>query len=157
MVEPALILFVCVHNAGRSQMAEALFNRRATELGLADRFRAVSAGTVPADRVNPQVVAAMREVGLDLAGRRPRLLTPDLAAGAHLIVTMGCGVAESCPGGFLSVDEDWGLPDPHGRPLDEVRAIRDEVARRVEDLLKRLAAEAADARSRAGEPSRDPA
>ncbi len=134
------ILFVCIHNAGRSLMAEALFNHHARERGLDSRFRAFSAGTVPAAEPNPHVVALMRELGLDLAGSRPRLLTPADAAHASLIVTMGCGVAEACPGGFLRVDEDWGLPDPHGRPPEEVRRIRDLVRARVLDLLDRLSA-----------------
>ncbi len=121
-------------------MAEAFFNHYARERGLAGRFRAESAGTLPADRVNPHVVAAMREVGLDLAGHRPRLLTATDAERAFLVVTMGCGVAEACPGGFLRVDEDWGLPDPHGQSLAEVRRIRDQVRDRVLALLDRLAA-----------------
>ena len=124
------ILFACVANAGRSQMAAAWFN------ALADpaRARAVSAGTQPAARVHPVVVDVMREAGLDLSGSRPQQLTADLASGAALLVTMGCG--DECP--FvpgLQID-DWPLPDPKGRPIDEVRAVRDDVQRRVLELLR---------------------
>jgi arsenate reductase (thioredoxin) len=123
------VLFACVQNAGRSQMAAAVFN------SLADprKATAISAGTRPADRVNPTVVAAMKELEIDLQAARPRLLTPEVAKSATLLVTMGCG--DACP--FIPGLEvlDWPLPDPHGRPLEEVRAIRDEIARRVHDLI----------------------
>jgi arsenate reductase len=124
------VIFACVHNAGRSQMAAAWFN------ALADpaKARAVSAGTQPGDRVHPAVVDVMREAGIDLSGNRPQRLTADLAGGATLLVTMGCG--DECP--FvpgLQID-DWPLPDPKGRPIDEVRAIRDDVRRRVLELLR---------------------
>src|SRR5919197_3898832 len=127
----ARVLFVCLHNAGRSQMSEALFERAA-----AGRHRAESAGTTPADRVHPEVVEVMREVGLDLDSRRPRPLTPELAERADVVVTMGCG--DACPYIPGKRYVDWDLPDPAGRPLDEVRAIRDEIARRVEALLEGL-------------------
>ena len=124
-----LVIFACVHNAGRSQMAAAFFNALA---GLG-KARAVSAGTKPGDRVHPEVVAAMREVGIDLSGARPQLLTIELVRSAQLLVTMGCG--EDCP--FVPGLEnlDWPLPDPRGRPIEEVRATRDEVRRRVHELL----------------------
>lgn len=125
----ARVLFACVHNAGRSQMAAALFAACA-DPALA---RAESAGTRPAEHVQPEVVAAMRELGLDLAGARPRLLTPTLAAGASLLVTMGCG--EDCPLVPGAERLDWPLPDPHGRAGPEVRAIRDEIRARVEALV----------------------
>lgn len=129
---PARILFVCVHNAGRSQMAAALFNRLA-----AGRATATSAGTRPAARVHPEVVAAMRELGIDLDDARPRPLTPELARGVARVVTMGCG--DECP--VLGVPtEDWALPDPAGQPMAVVREIRDEIARRVEALCKSLEA-----------------
>jgi arsenate reductase len=123
------VVFACVHNAGRSQMAAALFN------ALADpgRARAVSAGTQPADHVHPEVVAAMREVGIDLAHVTPRLLTEDLARGVELLVTMGCG--EACPVVPGLRRADWSLADPKGQPLEHVRAIRDDVRRRVERLI----------------------
>jgi arsenate reductase len=124
-----IVLFACVHNAGRSQMAAALFN------GLADprRARAISAGTRPGTEVHPEVIEAMREVGVDLASTPPRPLTPELAAGVALLVTMGCG--EECPYVPGAERDDWPLPDPKGRPLPEVRAIRDEIRARVEGLL----------------------
>ena len=123
------VIFACVHNAGRSQMAAAFFN------ALADpaRARAVSAGTAPADRVHPEVVAAMDEVGIDLRTARPRRLTDGLARTSGLLVTMGCG--EACPVVPGLRRDDWPVADPKGRPIAEVRAIRDELRRRVEDLL----------------------
>jgi arsenate reductase len=126
------VIFACVHNAGRSQMAAAYFNSMASpEVG-----RATSAGTSPAGSVHPEVVAVMREVGIDLTAARPQLLTADLAATADVLITMGCG--EQCPFVPGVVREDWPLPDPKGRSIDAVRTIRDEVRVRVQDLLKRL-------------------
>ncbi len=123
-----LVIFACVHNAGRSQMAAALFNHEANPA----RARAESAGTDPGPRVHPVVVDAMREVDIDLAGRQPQRLTADLAAGATLLVTMGCG--DACPYvPGLEVD-DWPLADPKERPLDEVRRIRDDIRQRVRAL-----------------------
>jgi arsenate reductase len=128
---PHTVIFACVHNAGRSQMAAAFFNRVADPAVA----RAVSAGTAPADAVNPVVVAAMREVGLDLAGARPRRLTEELARGAGLLVTMGCG--EACPVVPGLPVEDWPLEDPKGRPIEDVRPIRDRIRLLVEDLVRR--------------------
>jgi arsenate reductase (thioredoxin) len=127
----ATALFVCLHNAGRSQMSAALFEREAH-----GRHLALSAGTTPADRVHPEVVEVMREIGIDLADRKPRRLTDDVAGEADVIVTMGCG--DSCP--YLPGKRyiDWDLPDPRGRPLEEVRAIRDEIAARVSGLIDML-------------------
>jgi arsenate reductase len=137
---PKRVLFVCVHNAGRSQMAAALFNALARERGL--DWTAESAGTEPAEGVHPEVVAAMAELGIDLSGARPRLLTNEDVEAADRVITMGCEVdAGVCPAVFIKDVEDWGLPDPKGRPLEEVRAIRDEVRRRVEALLDELARE----------------
>jgi len=124
------VLFVCVKNAGRSQMAAALFNRYATASA-----RAESAGTRPATRVHPEVVAAMREVGIDLEANTPQRMTPELAAGVDRVVTMGCG--DECPVVRAPV-EDWGLPDPAGEPIEAVRAIRDEIDARVRALLASL-------------------
>jgi arsenate reductase (thioredoxin) len=123
------VLFACVHNAGRSQMAAALFN----ELADAGKVRAISAGTEPGTRVHPEVVAAMREVGIDLSGAEPRKLTGELAAQTTVLVTMGCG--ESCPVVPGVERDDWPLDDPKGRSLAEVRGIRDEIERRVRRLL----------------------
>src|SRR5438552_809609 len=121
----AHVLFVCLHNAGRSQMSEALFERAA-----GGRHEARSAGTEPAERVHPEVVEAMREVGVDLAGRSPRRLDGADAEWADVVVTMGCG--DACPVVPGTRYVDWDLPDPKGRPLEQVRAIRDEIAGRVE-------------------------
>jgi len=123
------VIFACVHSAGRSQMAAAFFNAIAD----AERARALSAGTQPAERVHPEVVAVMREAGIDLTEARPARLTDQLAAGARLLVTMGCG--ESCPVVPGLRRQDWNLPDPKGQPIEHVRAIRDDIRRRVEDLI----------------------
>lgn len=125
------VLFACVHNAGRSQMAAAWLN------AIADPGKAqgVSAGTKPGERVHPEVLAVMEEVGIDLADVRPQLLTHELAERAELLVTMGCG--EACPVVPGLPREDWPLDDPKGRPLDEVRRIRDAIRGRVEELVAR--------------------
>jgi arsenate reductase len=123
------VIFACVHNAGRSQMAAAFFNRFVDP----DHARALSAGTQPAEHVHPEVVMAMREVGIDLSGTRPTRLTDDLARGAQLLVTMGCG--ESCPLLPGVRRQDWNLPDPKGQPIERVRAIRDEIRAHVERLI----------------------
>ena len=124
----ASILFVCLHNAGRSQMSQALFERAADGM-----HTALSAGTTPAEQVHPEVVEVMRELDIELSDRTPRLLTQELAEQADVIVTMGCG--EECP--YIPGKRyiDWELPDPQGRPRAEVRAIRDEIERRVTELL----------------------
>ncbi len=128
------VLFVCTHNAGRSQMAEALFEQAAQ-----GRHAAASAGTAPADHVHPEVVDVMRELGIDLADRRPQLLTRELAEQADVVVTMGCG--DQCPVIPGKRYIDWELEDPKGRPVEEVRGTRDEIARRVGELLAQLDAE----------------
>jgi arsenate reductase len=129
----ATVLFVCLHNAGRSQMSRALFDQAA-----GDRHRALSAGSVadPAGHVHPEVVAVMREVGVDLADVRPVRLTRELAEQADVVVTMGCG--DACPYIPGKRYVDWDLPDPKGRPIDAVRATRDEIGRRVAALLDEL-------------------
>lgn len=128
-MDTVTVVFACVHNAGRSQIAAAFFNA----LAAPDRARAVSAGTQPAAAVHPEVLSAMREVGIDLSDARPRLLTEELASSASLLVTMGCG--EACPYVPGLEREDWPLPDPKGKPVEEVRSIRDDVRRRIERLL----------------------
>jgi protein-tyrosine-phosphatase len=125
------VLFVCVHNAGRSQMAAALLER----LG-GDRVRVLSAGTHPADDVHPNVVETMREVGIDLSESRPRRLADEAVREADVVVTMGCG--DECPFYPGKRYEDWDLPDPASRPAEEVRAIRDDIERRVRGLLASL-------------------
>jgi len=133
------ILFVCGHNAGRSQMAEAFLNRLARERGVP--ARALSAGTQPADAVNPAAAAVMAEAGISLEGHEPKVLSQEMVDAADRIITMGCGVdVAACPARFL-VTEDWGLEDPAGRPLDEVRRIRDEIRVRVERLLAETSGE----------------
>ena len=124
------IIFACVHSAGRSQMAAAWFNALA-DPGLAT---AEAAGTQPGPRVHPEVVEAMKEVGVDLTGRLPRLLTAGLAQGARLLVTMGCG--EDCPYVPGVERDDWPLEDPKGKPAEVVRRIRDDVKARVEALIR---------------------
>jgi arsenate reductase len=123
------VIFACVHNAGRSQMAAAFFNQ------LADRQKAeaVSAGTEPGLRVHPEVLAVMQEAGIDLSEAKPQKLTEELAREAQLLITMGCG--DKCPYVPGVRRDDWPLPDPKGRTLDEVRAVRDDIRSRVSALL----------------------
>jgi arsenate reductase len=123
------VIFACVHNAGRSQMAAAFF----TALADPSRAAAVSAGTEPGDRIHPEVIAAMRESGIDLSPYRPQLLTDAVARQAALLITMGCG--EACPHVPGLARDDWPLPDPGNRPLSEVREIRDEIKARVTALI----------------------
>src|SRR6267143_4435733 len=127
------ILFVCVENAGRSQMAQAF----AEKFGL----KASSAGTVPSNRVNPVVVEAMRERGINLSRKSPRMLTAEMIDHARLVVTMGCSVEEACPRPMLAAMQkklvDWNLDDPKGRPLEEVRRIRNEIEKRVRKIVRK--------------------
>ena len=127
----AHVLFVCLHNAGRSQMSEALFAHTA-----GGRHTTASAGTRPVERVHPEVVEVMREEGIDLSARRPQRLSVEAAERADVVVTMGCG--DECP--FIPGKRyiDWDLPDPKDRPVDEVRATRDDIRRRVEALISEL-------------------
>jgi arsenate reductase len=127
----ARVLFVCLHNAGRSQMSQALFEQ---EAGGAHEAR--SAGTTPGECVHPEVVKAMRELGIDVSGRVPQKLTDDLGQWADVVVTMGCG--DECP--YIPGKRylDWDLPDPKGRPVEEVREIRDDISERVRNLVGEL-------------------
>jgi protein-tyrosine-phosphatase len=127
----ARVLFVCLQNAGRSQMSQALFERAA-----AGRHEAMSAGTTPAAHVHPEVVEVMREDGIDLADSTPRMLTRELAEQADVVVTMGCG--DACPYIPGKRYVDWDLPDPAGRPIDEVRETRDVIAQKVQELAAEL-------------------
>lgn len=129
------VLFICVGNAGRSQMAEAFFNQLAK-----GKARAVSAGTSPADVVAPETVQVMVEAGLDIRGAKPKLLTEEMLAQVGRVVTMGCGVGGVCPAAFVPT-EDWGLPDPKGKPIEEVRRIRDEIRKRVAGLWQEMSLE----------------
>ncbi len=123
------VIFACVHNAGRSQMSAAFFNRLADPA----KARAISAGTQPAERVHPEVLEVMREVGIDLSAARPTKLTAELAQGAALLVTMGCG--DECPYVPGLRRDDWPLQDPKGGSADQVRGIRDDIRQRVLSLL----------------------
>ena len=123
------VLFACVHNAGRSQMAAAWFNRLADPA----KARAISAGTNPGLHVHPEVVDAMREVGIDLAGASTARLTPELAAQVQVLVTMGCG--DECPYVPGATRDDWPLEDPKGKPIERVREIRDQIESRVRNLV----------------------
>src|SRR2546421_4910495 len=130
------VLFACVHNAGRSQMANALFNALADP----EKARGISAGTQPGERVHPVVATAMEELGIDLTQVRPQRLTDQLARQSDLLITMGCG--EACPVIPGLRREDWPLEDPKNQPIERVRDIRDDIRRRIEALLEDLGAKA---------------
>lgn len=125
------VIFACVHNAGRSQMAAAFFNVMADP----DKARALSAGTQPGERLHPEVLEVMQEIGIDLSEAKPRKLTDELARDAHWLITLGCG--EACPNVPGLQREDWPLDDPKGRTVPQVERIRDELAARVAGLLER--------------------
>ena len=128
------VVFVCVHNSGRSQMAEAFANRLGRGV-----IEAQSAGTKPSAGLNPTVVQAMEEIGCDMGGHHPKMLTMEMANSADVLITMGCGVAVEEEGATCPVaDEDWALDDPHGRPIEKVREIRDQVKAKVEEFIARL-------------------
>ena len=133
IIKMKTVLFICVHNSGRSQMAEAFFNEMAKGKAVA-----ISAGTEPGTGVNPIVVAAMKEVWIDISKKMPKLLTMEMVESSNLAITMGCmEEAKACPAAFVP-SEDWRLTDPHDKPIEEVRLIRDEIRRRVELLINRL-------------------
>jgi len=132
-MKTVLFICICVHNSGRSQMAEAFFNHMAK-----GKARAISAGSQPADDVNPPVVEAMYQVGIDISKNTPRKLTLEILDQADKVITMGCGVAQSCPAMFTET-EDWNLEDPKGKSIEEVRAIRDQIKALVEKLIENLA------------------
>jgi len=125
-------LFVCVHNAGRSQIAEAFFNHLAEGKAVA-----TSAGTKPAAQVNPTVKEAMREVGVDISNQTPKPLTLEMLENADRVITMGCGVEGVCPATFVAT-EDWQLEDPEGKPIEKVREIRDEIEAKVRKLIEEI-------------------
>ena len=126
------VLFVCIHNSGRSQMAEAFFNKMTNGKAVA-----ISAGTQPAAQVNSTVAATMSEVDLDISNHKPELLTPEKLESADRVMTMGCSVEEVCPASFAPF-EDWKLEDPEGQPIEKVREIRDEIKARVEVLIQAM-------------------
>lgn len=130
------VLFLCVHNAGRSQMAEAFTNHRAQARALG--VRASSAGTHGGKELNPLAMQAMEEIGISMANQAPKLVTQQMVDQADRIISKGCGVdADACPARFI-LTEDWGLDDPAGQPLERVREIRDQIGRRVDELLTQL-------------------
>lgn len=126
------VLFVCVGNSGRSQMAEAFFNHLA-----GGRAQAFSAGTNPASSIDLNAVGVMKEIGIDIGDKRPKKLTLEMLEQANTVVTMGCGVEKACPATFTQT-EDWGLEDPKGKPVEKIREIRDEIRRRVSTLIEDL-------------------
>ena len=139
------VAFVCVQNAGRSQMATVFAERERERRDAGDAVHVVTGGTRPADRVHEGVVEVMREEGIDLSDRTPREITPDELREADLVITMGCSAADVCPATWSGESRDWDLDDPHGGSRAEVREIRDAVRRRVGDLFDEFAAEQADA------------
>ena len=126
------VLFVCVGNSGRSQMAEAFFNHYAE-----GKARAISAGTEPASTVDPTVIKVMKEVGIDISGNKPKALTPEMIDQANLVITMGCSAEAACPASWVET-RDWGLEEPKGKPLEKVREIRDQIKARVAQLLEEI-------------------
>jgi arsenate reductase (thioredoxin) len=131
------VVFVCVHNSGRSMMAEAFFNQLAK-----GKAKPLSAGTQPGDRVNPTVVEAMKEVGIDISGNKPKMLTFEMVESAAKMITMGCGDESGavCPASFIET-EDWALEDPKGKPIETVREIRNDIKDRVKKLVNELLTE----------------
>lgn len=137
------VLFVCFHNSGRSQIAEAMVNQWAQERNLS--VRAISAGTVCGKVINPTVIEAMNEIGISLTGQQPKQIMPWHVNNAQKIITMHCGVdPENCPRRFLEVAEDWAIEDPAGKPIETVRAIRDQIEIKVKRLLDDLRSETDD-------------
>ena len=126
------VLFVCVHNSGRSQMAEAFFDKLAK-----GRAKGLSAGTQPAEAVNPVVIEAMRETGIDISRNKPKALTMEMLEQADRVITMGCGAEAVCPASFVET-EDWALEDPQGKTLPDVRKIRDAIKDRIVKLIKEM-------------------
>lgn len=137
--EPTTVAFVCVQNAGRSQMAYAFAQRETETRGLEDQIELVTGGTRPADHVHPAVVDAMRAVGIDISGRSPRAVTFEEIQNGDYVITMGCSADDVCPAGWPGENRDWNLDDPDGRDLGDVADIRDEVEKRVNALFDELA------------------
>jgi len=134
-MEKKKVLFVCVHNSGRSQMAEAFFNQLNGNNAIAS-----SAGTRPACQIDPIVAYVMREAGLDISLQTPKMLTPEIMENADKVISMGCGVEETCPAGLVPM-EDWNIEDPAGKPVRKVKEIRDIIREKVETLIKELSLE----------------
>jgi arsenate reductase len=129
---PKKVLFVCTHNRGRSQMAEAIFNRYAPS-----HIRATSAGSQPGERLNQTVVNAMKEIDIDISQQRPKLLTTEMLDAAAMVIVMGCGENNACPAAFVPTI-DWELDDPEGQPIRKVRGIRDRIEIKVKHLIKQI-------------------
>lgn len=129
-----VILFVCVENAGRSQMAEGFFNQRYAPEG----YRAISAGTRPVSQINPLAVQAMLEVGIDISNQKSKIITEDMIKNSEKSVNMGCMERTECPMLFINNVIDWGIEDPKGKPIDKVREIRDEIERQVREIAQSL-------------------
>jgi arsenate reductase len=129
-----MILFVCVENAGRSQIAEGFFNRKYAPKG----YRAISAGTRPASQINPLAVQAMKEVGIDISSQKSKIITEDMIRSSEKSVNMGCVEKAECPMLFINNVADWGIEDPKGKPIEKVREIRDEIERRVKEIAQSL-------------------
>ena len=127
-------LFVCVENAGRSQIAEGFFNRRYAPKG----YRAISAGTRPSSQINPAAVQVMKEVGIDISSQKPKIITEDMIRSSEKSVNMGCIDKTECPMLFINNVVDWGIEDPKGKPIEKVREIRDEIERRVKEIAQSL-------------------
>ncbi len=136
----AAIAFVCVQNAGRSQMAYAFAQREVERRGLESDIDLVMGGTKPADRVHPEVIEAMDAVGFDLSGRSPRAVSPEDLQDCGIVITMGCSAEDVCPATWGGESRDWGLPDPHGKSMEHVAEIRDTIEHRVEALFDELSA-----------------
>jgi protein-tyrosine-phosphatase len=140
VTDPVRVAFVCVQNAGRSQMATAFAEREREDRGLAGEIEIVTGGTDPAEHVHGIVLEAMEEVGIDLSDRRPREVTPEELQSCEYVITMGCSAEDVCPATWSGENRDWGLDDPDGRPIEEVREIRGQIETRVADLFDGLEA-----------------
>jgi arsenate reductase len=132
--ENGIILFVCVENAGRSQIAEGLFNQKYAPKG----YSAISAGTRPVSQINPLAVQVMKEVGIDISGQKPKIITEDMIRSSEKSVNMGCIEKAECPMLFINNVVDWGIEDPKGKPVEKVREIRDDIERRVKEIAQSL-------------------
>lgn len=125
------VLFVCIGNSGRSQMAEAFFNK------LSKTWKAISAGTKPDDNIHPYTIRVMKEVGVDVSKQKPKMLTREMIEKTDKIITMGCG-ADVCPASYLPKVEDWAIEEPYGKPIDKVREIRDQIKGKVEKMIREI-------------------
>jgi protein-tyrosine-phosphatase len=132
--ENGIILFVCVENAGRSQIAEGFFNQKYAPKG----YSAISAGTRPVSQINPLAVQVMKEVGIDISGQKPKIITEDMIRSSEKSVNMGCIEKAECPMLFINNVVDWGIEDPKGKPVEKVREIRDDIERRVKEIAQSL-------------------